>query len=175
MKLIEIMYQPVVRRHLWIAVAIGFFVAILQPYAVGYIYGSAKAIELLYALQNPSLFFGSAVATSSATILALMLAILSLTSNVDKQFNKEIYDSVRAAAVISTYTFLGSILLLVTLCLPVGEFKEIPGDWFKYIYYLLSLLNGLLAGLMASIILILRMTVLHIITELSPDFDDEKP
>ncbi|MFN7118717.1 MAG: hypothetical protein ACK4TA_18100 [Saprospiraceae bacterium] len=173
MKLSTILRQSVVRRHLWIALTIGLFVAILQPYAIGYIYSSAEARELLYALQNPSLFFGSAVATSSATILALMLTILSLTHNADKQFGKDLYDNIRAAAVISTYTFLGSILLLLTLCLPVGEFKEIPGNWFQYIYYILSLLNGLLAGLMTSIILILRMTVLHIITELSPNTNEE--
>lgn len=174
MKLFDILHERVVRHHLWVALAIGVFVAVLQPYAIGYIYGSAKAIQLLNALQNPSLFFGSAVATSSATILALMLTILSLTHNVRAEFEKEIYDSIRAAAVISTYTFLGSILLLLLLCLPVGEFDQIPGDWFKYIYYLLSLLNGLLAGLMASIILILRLTVLHIITKLSPDFDEKE-
>ena len=156
------------RRYLAIFLGIAAFVVVAQPFLIGNIYSDAKAIELLQGLKSSSLYFGSAIATTSATVLALMLTLLSMTNKSDTSFDKSTYRGITVIGFISTATFVGAILLLLCLSLPVGEFENIPDGWFKALYYTISTLNGMLSGLMIVGILILFETVSVLIQKLSP-------
>ncbi len=123
-------------------------VAIAQPLLIGHIYSGTRAVDLLESIKESSLYLGSAIATASATVLALMLTLLSLTSQVDTSFNRSTYKGIKLIGDISTVTFIGSVALLLLLSLPIGEFKVISDQWYAGLYYVLSTLNGLLAGLM---------------------------
>ncbi|MBE9115770.1 hypothetical protein IQ249_07685 [Lusitaniella coriacea LEGE 07157] len=148
--------------------AITALVVIGQPFLIGSIYGATEAADLLKGLQDSSVFFGSAVTKASATVLTLMLALLSMTKNSKDKFDGGVYRSIEIIGLISTTTFIGGVLLLLFLSFPVGKFEDIPQGWYRGLYYGISTLNGLLSGLMTAGILILFDTVRLLVRDISP-------
>ena len=144
-------------------------IAIAQPLLVGRVYDGTQAVDLLESLKGSSLYLGSAIATVSATVLALMLTLLSLTSQVDTKFERSTYKGIKVIGDISTATFVGSVALLVLLSLPIGEFEVINGRWYEWLYYTLATLNGVLSGLTVVGVLVLSDTLKTLIKSLSPD------
>ena len=63
-------------------------VALAGQWLLGSIYSGYEARQFLESMSSSALYFGSAIVTASATILALMLTILSLTSQSDDDFDK---------------------------------------------------------------------------------------
>lgn len=143
--------------------------ALLQPLLTDHIYSGTHAVDLLESIKESSLYLGSAIATASATVLALMLTLLSITSQVDKSFDRSTYQGIKLIGDISTATFIGSVALLLLLSLPIGEFEVISGRWYVGLYYALSLLNGLLSGLTVVGVLVLSDTLKTLIKSLAPD------
>lgn len=132
-------------------------------------YNDTRAIDLLESIKESSLYLGSAIATASATVLALMLTLLSITSQVDKSFERSTYKGIKLIGDISTVTFIGSVALLLLLSLPIGEFKVIDERWYTGLYYLLAVLNGILSGLTVVGVLVLSDTLKTLIKSLAPD------
>ncbi len=159
------------RYYLTIGIALAIAGAFLQPYLVGEVYSEAKAIQLVEGVQRSSLYYGSAMATACATILALMLTLLGLARQSQAEFKYELYATIRVIATMATVGFIGSVILLLILSLPVGEFKKIPEGWFMSLYYTLTTLNFLLAGVVVAVVLSLSSAIHHAIAVLSPDFD----
>ena len=157
------------RRHLYICLAVIALVATLQPMLVQQVYSQTEIRELLNSLRDSSLYFGSATATASATILALMLTLLSMASQIDKEFDRSVYQEIQLIGLISTVTFILSLILLLCLSLPVGEFDQIPLAWFKALYYVISVLNGVLSGLMIVGVLTLFDTIKLLIRKVAPN------
>lgn len=156
------------KRYFLICVSTTLLVAIAQPVLTGQVYGETQSIELLSSLKSSSLYFGNALATVSATILALMLTLLSMTHKLDAEFDGAIYRGIRLVGLISTITFVVSLVLLLCLSLPVGEFENIPAGWYKGLYYTISTLNILLSGLMIIGVLVLFDTISTLINKLAP-------
>lgn len=154
-----------------VCMGIAATVAIAQPLLTGHVYSGARAVDLLQSIKESSLYLGSAIATASATVLALMLTLLSLTSQVDTSFNRSTYEGIKLIGDISTATFIGSVALLLILSLPIGEFTVISDQWYAGLYYVLATLNGLLAGLMIVGVLVLSDTLKTLIKSLAPDED----
>lgn len=100
-----------------------------------------------------------------------MLTLLSLTSQAETSFSKKTYKGIELIGKISTATFIGSVVLLLCLNFPIGEFKDMDPRWFEGLYYAFGILNGLLSGLMIVGILVLLDTITTLIKELSPDID----
>lgn len=147
-------------------------VGVVQPLLAVQIYGDAEAIDLVKSIKESSLYLGSAIATASATVLALMLTLLSVTSQVDTSFDRSTYKGIKLIGLISTVTFIGAVILLLGLSLPVGEFELIDDRWFMWMYYALSTLNGLLSAMTVIGVLVLFDTITTLIKRLAPDEDD---
>lgn len=143
-----------------ISLAVRFF--------VGRVYGGAETIKLIQALADSSLYLGAAIATSSATILALMLTILGLAKEANNDFNIKLYHRIDVIGLLSAISLCGAILLLLLLSLPVGQFDNLAPGWFTGLYYTLVVLIAGLSGLLISTILMLFSTVRSIIASLTP-------
>ncbi|MEO0458719.1 MAG: hypothetical protein AAF152_19360 [Cyanobacteria bacterium P01_A01_bin.114] len=165
--LTSIYRDPKLRRYLLMCGMVTVGVIVAQLFLVGSIYGEAEAIELLEGFRSSSLYFGSAIAKSSITVLALMLTLLSVAKKSDADFDRSVYRGIEVIGLISTISFVGAVLLLLCLSLPVGEFDNVPSSWFKGLYYGLSALNGCLSGLMIAGVLILFDTIKLLIRKLS--------
>lgn len=90
--------------------------------AIGRIYGAAEAVDLLEALSRAGLYLGSAIATASATTIALMLTLIGLIKRMNEDFDEQAYRNVELVARLSTVTLpialLGAVSLIATrLCL----------------------------------------------------------
>ena len=135
----------------------------------GSIYGSPEAQLLIESLTSSTLYLGSAIAASSATVLALMLTLTGLVKQVDEDFDEGIYRRVSAISRLSATNLAGAVLLLMLLSMPVGEFDDIPGYWYIVLYNILySLMIGLCA-LSVGIVLLLMATVDKLIMNISPE------
>ncbi len=142
-------------------------VATLAYLAIGQIYSDAKAVDLIGQLARSATSFGSAIATSSATTLALMLTAIGMANRADATFDARFYVNVYRIAVISTITLAGSVVLLLVLTLPVGEFHVGP-HWFIWLYRLLFALVAVLSSLLVAMVLLVFAAVRAVIVKVSP-------
>ena len=173
MYIINILKHKSVRKPLIVAWTIAIVISGSIPIVTGHIYGAEEAKQLLEFVQRASLYYGSAVATASATILALILTVLGLTATHMKNPNKATFVRLHAIAAFCVYAFIASVFLLLMSSLPVDEFEKIPSHWYRFAYYVVCFWNGMLAGYIMSAVLILRDTASNIIADLSPDFDKD--
>ena len=136
--------------------------------AIGSIYSSGEAVVLLEALSRSGLYLGSASATASATTLALMLTLIGMVRRADHDFDDCVYQNINRIAKLATASLMTSLLLLLTLVFPVGEFDDIPNNWYDNMY------DGLFAGtvivvaLLAATVAMLYRTVSDVIANITP-------
>ena len=172
MNFFHYLFAKELRKSVLLAWAIATFLVGSVLLINGQIYQTEHAKELLSFVQNSSLYYGSAMVGACATILALMLTILGFAKNKEQE-SYATFVRMHAVAAFCVLGFIGGVTLLLFASFPVGDFKDIPSNWYAPAYYVLMIWNGLLAGIMISTILILRNTIVKMIGDLSPDFDDQ--
>lgn len=149
-----------------------FSVAALLGYAarsaIGRVYGAAEAVDLLNALSRAGLYLGSAIATASATIIALMLTLIGMIRRMDTDFDHGAYRDVSMVARISTLTLLVALFLLMAFALPIGEFEELPAEWFQNVYDGLFAGTVLMVGLSAATVVLIYTTLMRVIVQITP-------
>ncbi len=148
-------------------------VALGGQWLVGQIYSGWEARRLLESVISSSLFFGSSIVTASATILALMLTMLGLTHQSDTEFDPVFYKRIERISLLCTVALIGGVLLLQFLSVPLQESDEVPGEWYKIIYYVLTVSIAGLAGLVVGIVLMLFNSIRSLIKVISPNFEEE--
>ncbi len=162
-----------IRNHLWstgtflLVCAIGYG----ARRAIGTIYSTAEATQLIDALSRAGLYLGSAIVTASATILALMLTLIGMMRRMEKTFDDETYRDVDLIARLATASLLLSLMVLLAFTLPVGEFEKLPQDWFVHLYNGLFAACVIMVGLVAATVSVLYRTVRRVIIGLTPGDD----
>ena len=136
--------------------------------AIGTVYGAAEAVDLLNALSRAGLYLASAVATASATTIALMLTLIGLIRRMDEEFDNFTYRSIGMIARLSTVTLLLALFLLMAFALPIGEFDKLPNQWFENVY--LGLFSGtiLMVGFAAATVVLIYTTLLRVLAKITP-------
>ena len=143
-------------------------IAFAGQWFIGRIDDGYQARQLLQAMLTPALYFCASVVTASATILALMLTMLSLSDQSKIDFDKVFFHRIEQIGVLTTISLGSSILLLLFLSFPL-EKSESPTQWFTTIYYILIVALALLAGLLVSIVLMLLNAIRSLIERVRPD------
>ncbi len=124
-------------------------------------------------VTSSSHYLGSSIVTASATILALMLTMLSLTKQADSEFDSVFFKRIQQIALFSTIALSAGILLLLFLGVPLQESDKIPAQWFKIIYYVLITFVAGLSGLVVGIVLMLLNAVNSLIDVVRPSTNEE--
>ncbi|NNF00587.1 MAG: hypothetical protein HKN25_16330 [Pyrinomonadaceae bacterium] len=140
---------------------------------VGQVYSAYEARQLLEAVAASSLYLGGAVVTASATVIALMLTMISLSKSSDGEFDAVFFRRVQRISFLSTVALIGGILLLLFLSIPLQESDQVPAHYFKTVYYVLIVYLSLLSGLLVGIVLMLLNAVNSLINVVKPDMDEE--
>ncbi len=140
-------------------------------HAIGDIYSAAEARDLLEALSRAGLYLGSAIATASATVLALMLTMIGLIRRIDEDFDHEAYRNINVVAKLSTASLLISILVLLAFTLPVGEFEELPSKWYSIMYDVLYAGSVLMVALIAATVMMIYRTLSLVLAKITPGED----
>ncbi len=128
---------------------------------------------MLEAVAAFSLYIGSAVVTASATIIALMLTMIGLTRKAHDKFQAVFMVSVKRIAQISSIALITGILLLLFLSVPLQQSDQVPGSYFKVVYYILVSTNALVSGLLAAIVLMLLNAINSLIEVIHPFAETE--
>lgn len=148
-------------------------IALGGQWLVGQVYNGYEARQLLESVASSSLYLGSSIVTASATIIALMLTMLSLTKQADSQFDSEFFKRIQQIARLSTIALSAGILLLLFLSMPLQESDQVPADWFKAIYYVLITFVAGLSGLAVGVVLMLLNAVNSLIDVVRPSMDEK--
>ncbi|WGK64507.1 hypothetical protein [Croceiramulus getboli] len=100
---------------------------------------------------------------ASATILALLLTLLGISTGTKNKWKEQHYTFVLNIAKIDTVLFVAALLFFQFFNLPVIESDNVPISWFYALYWISLMLSALLSGMMVTVILMLFNTVKNII------------
>lgn len=132
-----------------------------------------EARSLLEAALPTVRFLCSSLMTATATTLALMLTLLSLSTSSDRTIKSAHFERIRLIAFVDVVAFVGATLLLAILVVPFSEASDIPSGWYKGIYYSMTFFSSLLSGVLVAVMLLLYAAVRDMIDTVGPG--DESP
>ncbi|WP_339715722.1 hypothetical protein [uncultured Kriegella sp.] len=103
------------------------------------------------------------IVLASATILALLLTLLGLSTESKSRLKKDHYTHVLQIAKFDTVVFVVSLLSFLLFNLPVTESDNVPANWFSIIYYIALSISALISAALIVVVLMLYNTVVNII------------
>ncbi len=122
-----------------------------------------EAIQLIETtLPRISSLF-TTIILASATILALILTLLGISSASNSRLKKYHYKQVLNLAKFASFLFIVSLVFFQLLNLPFNEAENIPSSWYSSIYYTILFTSSVLSGMMVTVILMLYNIIHNII------------
>lgn len=103
------------------------------------------------------------LALASATILALLLTLLGLSSTSKSKLKKDHYHQVLQIAKLDTAVFIASVITFLLFNLPITESDNVPTNWFSTLYYFSLGISSILSAALIVVVLMLYNTVVNII------------
>ena len=134
----------------------------LGTFMLGHLSGY-EAKELIKASIGGLNTLCNTIVLASATILALMLTLLGVSTGTSSQLKKDHYNHIMRIAKIDTVIFVAALLSFLLLNLPVTESENIPPNWFKVIYYVTLGISTILSSTLIVVVLMLYSTIVNII------------
>ncbi len=112
------------------------------------------------------------IALASATILALLLTLLGITSNAASKLKKDHYSNLLIIAKIDTIVFVAALISFLLFNLPITESDNVPSNWFNLIYYITMGVSSILSAALIVVVLMLYNTVVNMIKILGLQITD---
>ena len=134
----------------------------------GAIYEDSELMNLLDSIQRSGLYLCSAIATVSGTTLALMLTMIGLVRRIDEDFDFNVYRSVSLVSVTSATSLVVSVILLLVISIPIGEFDGVPTLYYKILYEVTFTIVVFLCAISAATVLILLSAILAVVRNITP-------
>jgi hypothetical protein len=100
---------------------------------------------------------------ASATILALLLTLLGLSSGIKINFKKAFYARIQQVAFFDTVLFVVTMLIFLVLNFPVAQSESLPPVWFEWLYYATLAASAVVGGMIVTVMLLLYDTVTDLI------------
>ncbi|UAB80037.1 hypothetical protein INR76_07780 [Marixanthomonas sp. SCSIO 43207] len=100
---------------------------------------------------------------ASATILALLLTLLGISTGTDSKLKKDHYVQVLSIAKFDTILFVSALILFQLFNIPITEANNVPTSWYTMIYWTTLFFSSVISGMMIAVILMLYGTVTNII------------
>jgi len=150
----------------------------LAIYLLGNLSGYEASLLIETSIPRISTLFNTII-LASATILALILTLLGISSGSESKLKKYHYKQVLSLARFDSFLFIATLICFQILNIPITEAENVPYGWFGIIYYVTLFISSLLSGLMVAVILMLYKTIHNIIIivglkEDHPLVDDEE-
>lgn len=143
----------------------GILTAIFTGIAV-YILGNISGYEARELIQSSipriaSLF--NTIILASATILALLLTLLGISSGSESKLKKDHYKQILSLARFDSVLFITALIFFQFINIPITEAESVPTSWYSMIYWITLFTSSLLSGMMVAVILMLYSTIKNII------------
>jgi hypothetical protein len=151
---------------------IGGIVSTVIIFLGTYLLGSvsdSEAIDNLREIRPTLRFTASGTLTATATVLALMLTLLSFSQNSDRKLKGHHYDRIWWIARFAAGVFVAALLLLMILNIPINNAEETFSGAYDIVYYSLLVYAALIGGCMVTIVLLLYQAARDIILIAHPD------
>lgn len=103
------------------------------------------------------------IALASATILALLLTLLGISSSSASKLKKDHYKHVLQIAKLDTFVFISAVISFLLFNLPITESDNVPANWYTMIYYTSLAISSILSAALIVVVLMLYNTVVNII------------
>lgn len=145
-------------------------VIFLGTYLMGRV-SSAEAVANLQEIRPSIRFTCSSVMTATATILALLLTMLSFSSETDHRLKSWHYERMHWIGRFAIAAFAGAMILLMLLNLPLENADESMKQYYSIVYYSLLSYSALLGGVMITIIVLLYQAATDMIMIYHPDYN----
>lgn len=134
----------------------------LAVFLLGNLSGYEAKQLLETSLSRISMLFNTII-LASATILALILTLLGISSGSESRLKKTHYRQVLSLARFDSFLFIVTLILFQLFNIPITETDSVPTEWFTAIYWTSLFASSLLSGLMVAVILMLYNTIHNII------------
>lgn len=143
----------------------GILTAVFSGAAV-YLLGNLSGFEALQLIETTiprvSTLFNTII-LASATILALILTLLAVSSGSDSKLKNYHYKQVLSLAKFTSLLFIVTLIVFQFLNIPFAEAEKIPSSLYSKIYWVLLFISSLLSGMMVAVILMLYNIIHNII------------
>jgi len=133
-----------------------------------------EAKKLLEKSLQGLIMLCNTIVLASATILALLLTLLGISTGTDTKLKKDHYHQVLNIAKFDTVVFLSSLILFQSFNLPIVEAENVNISWYDYIYWITLFASSVISGMMAATILMLYRTVSNIIAIVGLKSEDHR-
>lgn len=150
---------------------ISMFVIGLGSYLLGELSGYEAKVLIKNSLGGINTLCNT-IALASATILALLLTLLALSSDSKSKLKKDHYEHVLQIAKLDTIVFIASIMSFLLFNLPITESDSVPPNWFSAVYYISLAISSILSAALIVVVLMLYNTVVNIIKIVGLDQKD---
>ncbi|NNE12811.1 MAG: hypothetical protein HKN41_11280 [Ilumatobacter sp.] len=129
------------------------------------IVGRASAFEarrLLESVLPTARFAASAYVAGGATILALMLTLITFSITDHRDFHVSHYRRIRDISLLAVAMIVSSVLLLMFLSFPIGE-ADVDRGWYVWVYYAVVTGGAVSGGIFITVVLMLYYAVRQLI------------
>jgi hypothetical protein len=104
------------------------------------------------------------IVLASATILALLLTLLSVSFGSDSKLKKRHYIQILNIAKFDVILFIFALVIFQFFNIPILESDNVPLSWFNKIYWATLASTSLISGMMITVILMLYNAVTNLIS-----------
>lgn len=143
----------------------GVLTALLTGIAA-YFLGNFSGYEAMQLLESSlpriSTLFNTII-LASATILALILTLLGISTSSDSKLKKGHYIQVLNLAWFDASLFIITLIFFQLFNIPIAESDNVPTSFYKIVYWTAIFISSFVSGLMVAVILMLYSTVQNII------------
>lgn len=149
-----------------------FIISMIGFSIVGRVYSETQSRFLLEAIAPSLRTLCFAVITASATIIPLLMTMLSLARKVESSFDKTFYVRLRIITWLGTVALISATLLLLVISIPITESDGLR-RWYGVVYVAVVMGASTIASLLVGIIVTLYKTMQGLLFNLTPGFDGE--
>jgi len=100
---------------------------------------------------------------ASATILALLLTVLGLGTELNTEIKDAHYKHILIVAKFDTVVLITAITSFIIFNLPIAEGENVPNQWYTIIYYVTLGVTSVLGASLIVVVLMLYRTVVNLI------------
>ncbi|MDY0779334.1 hypothetical protein [Tenacibaculum sp. IB213877] len=127
-------------------------------YIIGHVSGYEAKVLLQKSLSGINVL-SNTIILASATILALLLTVLGLSSNINNKLKKAHYHHILLVAKFDTVVFIASLVSFLIFNLPITESDNVPQNWFTIIYYTTLGVSSVLGSSLIVVVIMLYNTI----------------
>lgn len=141
---------------------ISMIIMALGTYLMGHLSGY-EAKELFKSSLAGINTLCNTIVLASATILALLLTVLGLSSGANSKLKPDHYKHIMQIARFDTFVFVASLISFLLFNLPITESDSVPPNWYSWVYYISLGITSILSAALIVVVLMLYNTVVNII------------